>query len=182
MSDVEFLPFTKIPRLKRTICITEKIDGTNACVRVLEDGRVLAQSRSRFITPGDDNFGFAAWVKANEDALRTGLGFGAHFGEWWGAGIQRRYGLVEKRFSLFNTARWTAESTPNCCSVVPVLYLGEWSQDAIEQTIGMLRTGGSRAAPGFMSPEGIVVFHAASGGLYKVTLDNDGVAKSQVAA
>ncbi|KKK96424.1 hypothetical protein LCGC14_2662910, partial [marine sediment metagenome] len=34
------------------------------------------------------------------------LGVGTHHGEWWGSGIQRRYNLDEKRFSLFNTGRW----------------------------------------------------------------------------
>ena len=31
---------------------------------------------------------------------------GRHFGEWWGSGIQRGYGLDEKTFSLFNAYRW----------------------------------------------------------------------------
>lgn len=40
---------------------------------------------------------------------------------------------------------------------------------ALEQ----LRTRGSVAAPGFMKPEGVVVFHTASQQLFKVTLEND---------
>ncbi|MCJ7726507.1 MAG: hypothetical protein MUP76_09000, partial [Acidimicrobiia bacterium] len=47
---------------------------------------------SRWITPEVDNYGFARWVKDHEEELRTGLGAGLHFGEWWGQGIQRRYG------------------------------------------------------------------------------------------
>jgi hypothetical protein len=84
--------------------------------------RTPRRSRSRWITPDDDNFGFAAWVEANRDELLT-LGPGRHFGEWWGSGIQRGYGLPkgEKRFSLFNVSRW-GESRPACCHVVPVLY------------------------------------------------------------
>ena len=107
----EFVAFPKIPRLVRDIIITEKIDGTNASVYVGEDGQVMAGSRSRWITPTDDNFGFAKWVAANADELRTGLGIGTHYGEWWGAGVQRKYGLTEKRFSLFNVSRW-AETRP----------------------------------------------------------------------
>lgn len=174
----DFVPFPKIPRFKRSIVITEKIDGTNASITVLENGTVLAGSRTRWITPEKDNAGFARWVKENEDVLRTGLGFGTHFGEWWGQGIQRRYGLNEKRFSLFNTARWHAEIPP-LCSVVPVLYAGDWSQDAIETALKKLRTGGSVAAPGFMNPEGIVVFHSASRTMHKVTLENDDVPKGK---
>jgi hypothetical protein len=173
MTTAEFIPFAKIPRLKRGIVVTEKIDGTNACVRVLEDGVVLAQSRNRFITPENDNDGFAAWVKSHEEELRVGLGIGAHFGEWWGAGIQRRYGLTEKRFALFNTARWTDDVRPACCGVVPVLYAGPFDQAAIDDCVEGLRKYGSVAAPGFPTPEGVVVFHSSSGTLFKLTLEAD---------
>lgn len=108
MSELAFTPFPKISRLQKDMVVTEKIDGTNAAIGVTEDGVVYAQSRKQLITPEKDNAGFAAWVAAHEDALREGLGPGVHFGEWWGSGIQRGYGLPqgEKRFSLFNTGRW----------------------------------------------------------------------------
>jgi hypothetical protein len=101
----EFQEFPKMPRRSRDVVITEKIDGTNACVFIGEDGEFLAGSRTRWITPEDDNFGFSRWAHENKDDLLT-LGPGRHFGEWWGSGIQRKYGLTEKRFSLFNTSRW----------------------------------------------------------------------------
>ena len=170
---MQFEPFPKIPRLNRTVIVTEKIDGTNAQIYVGEDGRVIAGSRKRWITPEADNFGFAKWVKEHEDELRTGLGIGTHYGEWWGAGIQRRYGLVEKRFSLFNVSRWTDDVRPACCHVVPTLAIDTRLHVAVWKALGTLRYEGSRAAPGFMKPEGIVVFHSASGSLYKVTLEND---------
>ena len=52
-------------------------------------------------------FGFARWVETNRERLITLLGPGLHFGEWWGSGIQRGYGLTkgDKRFSLFNVER-----------------------------------------------------------------------------
>jgi len=169
----EFKPFDSIPRLSKTIVISEKIDGTNACIHVSDDGMtVTAGSRSRWITPGDDNFGFARWVHDHTDELR-GLGPGYHYGEWWGAGIQRRYGLQEKRFSLFNAGRWETERPP-CCHVVPVLYRGPFSLSAVDDELGRLAAEGSRAAPGFMQPEGIVVYHEASRQLFKKTLDGDG--------
>lgn len=77
-----FEGFPAIPRLKRQCVITEKIDGTNAQICILEDNRIIAGSRTRWITPEDDNFGFARWVKEHEDELRL-LGPGSHFGEWW---------------------------------------------------------------------------------------------------
>jgi len=174
MNDLpEFRKFGSIPRLKRGCVITEKIDGTNAQVHVTEDGRVLAGSRNRWLTVDDDNFGFAQWVQDNADQLRTTLGPGSHYGEWWGSGIQRRYGLAEKRFSLFNVGRWTGRME-GCCHVVPVLYSGEFSVQAVDNALLDLDEFGSMAAPGFRDPEGIVVRLSASGHLYKVTLDGDG--------
>jgi hypothetical protein len=176
----EFVPFPKIARLSREVVITEKIDGTNAQVHVTEAGEVLAGSRTRWITPQADNYGFAAWVEAHRADLLA-LGPGSHFGEWWGQGIQRRYGLTEKRFSLFNVHRWGDGSDtprPPCCHVVPVLYRGPFHTTAVEGALHDLRAAGSVAAPGFMQPEGVVVFHAASGALFKKTLDKDEVPKA----
>jgi len=166
-----FIPFPKIPRLKRGCIITEKIDGTNAQVVVGEDGSVRAGSRKRWITPDNDNFGFATWVKQHEDELRD-LGPGQHFGEWWGLGIQRGYELSERRFSLFNSGRWSSER-PTCCHVVPVLYAGDFSTNTVDWVMDTLKETGSQAAPGFMKPEGIIVFMTAARHLYKVLAEND---------
>jgi hypothetical protein len=181
-----FDAFKSIPRLFRDMVVTEKIDGTNAQVHVLEDGTVLAGSRNRYITPDADNFGFASWVKAHEEELREGLGAGRHFGEWWGSGIQRGYGLTngEKRFSLFNVGRYSATDAANfdyrcveipCCYVVPVLDRYTFDTQRIKTVMDRLATEGSVASRGFTKPEGIIVFHAKSGQLFKYTLDkNDG--------
>ena len=127
----ELIEFPKIARLAREIIVTEKIDGSNGVVYVGEDGEVVAGSRSQWLI-GSDNFGFAKWVQEHADELRA-LGPGRHYGEWWGSGIQRGYGLPkgEKRFSLFNVARWSTEFAevpatprPACCYAVPVLYRG----------------------------------------------------------
>jgi hypothetical protein len=173
MEDPKFEGFGKIPRLKRTAVISEKIDGTNAQVYIGEDGQIRAGSRNRWLTLDSDNFGFARWVHENAAELAK-LGPGRHFGEWWGQGIQRRYGLDHKRFSLFQSTRWADDAIrPACCHVVPVLWVGEFNTDAVSTQIERLRTFGSVAAPGFMQPEGVVVFHTASGGLSKVTLEAD---------
>jgi hypothetical protein len=174
---IPFEPFPKIPRYARGVTITEKLDGTNASIYIDDEGRFLVGSRTRWITPGKltDNYGFAAWALENKDELMK-LGHGHHFGEWWGVGIQRQYGLGHRRFSLFNTARWSRPEAvlPACCSVVPVLYSGDMAGASVSDTIDMLRRGGSVAAPGFMDPEGIVVFHHAAKAMFKVTLDGDG--------
>ena len=170
-----FDPFPKMPRLSREIIVTEKIDGTNAQIYIDDDGDILAGGRTRWITSEDDNFGFAAWVEDNEKQLRD-LGPGRHFGEWWGMGIQRKYGMAERRFSLFNVSRWQDER-PDCCHVVPVLYRGLFETPAIEGCLSMLRTSGSVAAPGFMKPEGFIVFHVAGNVGFKKTVEKDEIPK-----
>jgi RNA ligase len=187
----EFQEFPKMARWTREIIITEKIDGTNGAVLIeateghessaalwQRDGiSVYAQSRSRLITPAEDNFGFARWVQENAEELASGLGVGRHFGEWWGAGIQRRYGLAEKRFSLFNVSRW-GDSPPALCHVVPLLYRGMMAPGLMESAVSALAISGSIAAPGFMDPEGVVLFHVAANVGFKKTIKKDDAPKS----
>lgn len=195
---MEFVEFPKMARLSREVVITEKIDGTNSSITIqnvaletdLSDPNIVVNngdytmrvgSRTRWIVPGDDNHGFARWVKENSECL-FGLGEGTHFGEWWGSGIQRGYGLSkgEKRFSLFNTTRWTDDVRPKCCSIVPELYRGNFTTDAVERALENLRLGGSMAAPGFKRPEGIVIFHTAGNVGFKKTLEKDEIPKSLI--
>ena len=192
---MEFIKFNKIPRLNRDIVITEKIDGTNSQVfidykdkqitnsyvepvAIVGDFVLWAGSRNRYLTIDNDNFGFAKCVKMNAEEL-VQLGTGLHFGEWWGQGIQRNYGLKEKRFSLFNVHKW-GENRPECCHIVPVLYEGEFDTDIINYRVKVLLDTGSVVAPGFMNPEGIIIFHTAGNYLFKVTCENDGVPKGMV--
>lgn len=173
---MDFAGFPKIARLSREVIVTEKIDGTNAQILIGEDGSIRAGSRNRYLTLEDDGFGFARWVKEHEDELRE-LGPGRHFGEWWGSGIQRRYGLNEKRLSLFNVSRWEHER-PACCHVVPVLWRGIFNTAAIDACLEDLRVNGSSAAPGFMKPEGIIAFHVAGNVGFKKALEKDDAPKS----
>jgi hypothetical protein len=205
-----FEEFPKIGRLKRDMVITEKIDGTNAQVHIVAlaelslaesdalrpkaiaysptaDLVMLAGSRNRYITPTDDNFGFAKWVQAHAEELWA-LGEGRHYGEWWGSGVQRGYGLTngEKRFSLFNVNRWQSEGNgtprPACCSVVPVLKRWTFDTTVIDEVLADLAANGSQAAPGFMKPEGIVVFQAATRTMFKRTIEKDDEPKGKTAA
>ena len=170
---MDFVGFPKIYRVSRDCIVTEKIDGTNAQIYITEDGQMFTGSRTRWITPTDDNMGFALWALMNKDELMK-LGPGHHFGEWWGKGIQRNYGLKEKRFSLFNTTRWSGNpERPSCCFVVPILYEGLFDTIMIEGCIKELREKGSVAAPGFMQPEGIVCFHIQGNFMLKKTLEKD---------
>lgn len=205
----EFKEFPKMSRLSRECIISEKIDGTNASINIISevtdpepdetniiakvDGfNIRAGSRTKWITPKDDNYGFANWVLKNAKEL-VKLGEGTHFGEYWGQGIQRKYGLNEKRFSLFNTIHWclngaTPQQTnssggmqkelPKCVGLVPVLYKGIFTTQAVEGALENLKKNGSVAAPGFMNPEGVVVFHIAAGIGFKKTLEKDEMPKS----
>ena len=177
---------------------------------------VSAGSRTRFLSPegtrftsddegppkavkGTDNFGFAAWVRDNAKELVVGLGPGVHYGEWWGKGIQRNYGLDERRFSLFNVGRWVPiadmtdeaglagyDPAPSCCHVVPVLHRGPFAEytcggmtgwgiytDGVSIAMQMLQDDGSYAAPGFMEPEGIIIYHEAARQMFKKTFKHD---------
>lgn len=216
---IDFAPFPKMSRLSRECVISEKIDGSNAQVVIIprvdfpgcmsdiktiaisQDTQhvMLVGSRTRWIRPkvagekgGDpDNYGFAAWCKENADELFK-LGPGRHFGEWYGSGINRAYGLTngERRFALFNTSRWApfcsgcgvkeadGMTAVDCCRVVPMIYRGLFNDTVVNSSLDLLRSAGSVAAPGFMRPEGIVIYHIASGTFFKKTLERDEAPKS----
>lgn len=213
-----FERFPSLTRFSQGWSISEKIDGTNAQIYIADiyhvpykDGEepdkyslgtiddrlhLFAGSRTRIITPDTDNHGFARWARDNAEMLIRTLGEGRHFGEWWGQGIQRGYGLQEKRFSLFNTLRWKQKELPEGLYVVPLVeftpFIGEgvFTGDArffnkvdneylsnpgfyAEKALEVLQEQGSVASPGFMDPEGIVMFHRASGVAFKKTFDYD---------
>lgn len=176
MDNLEFFKFPSISRLSRDCIVTEKIDGTNSQIVINEDGTVNAGSRNRYLSLDKDNFGFASWVEQNKTELLK-LGPGRHFGEWWGLGIQRGYGLFERRFSLFHAQG--IKELPKCVSIVPVLYEGPFDTHNIARVLEMLKMEGSCAVPGFMNPEGIVIFHTASRTLFKKTIENDEKGKNE---
>jgi len=173
---MEFTAFPKIPRLNRNCVITEKIDGTNAQIVLNEDGTFLAGSRNRYLTPEADNFGFAKWVRDNIEEIRK-LGVGRFYGEWYGAGIQRGYGLTEKRFALFPTRPIVA--LPDCMRFVPTLYEGLFSTATVAGIVEGLRATGSVLVPGYPNPEGVIVYHQASKQVFKVTCEDDQKAKGE---
>jgi hypothetical protein len=170
---MDFKGFSKISRLTRECVVTEKIDGTNGVIYIGENGEFLVGNRTRWITAQDDNYGFAKWCELNKEELSK-LGVGFHYGEWWGQGIQRNYGLQEKRFSLFNTKIWTDDNVrPKCCSVVPVLYEGMFDTFLIDGIIKTMKEQGSIAVKGFMKPEGVVIYHKTLNGYFKKTIEKD---------
>lgn len=206
---LEFESWGKTPRWSNEVMtITEKIDGTNACIVILplEEGfydniergeaklvydivrgcNVLfaTQSRKKFIFPGkqSDNAGFAAWAWDNAVDIVADLGFGKHYGEWWGRGIQRGYGLDTKRFSLFNPWRYSEDGdrlfTVKEMETVPILCSGDAGDERVHQMLDFLKEYGSVAAPGYMNPEGVIVSYKLAQRSYKAFVNDDGVPKS----
>lgn len=152
---------------------------------------VAAQSRKRLISPQDDNYGFARWVHENAHALVEVLGEGRHFGEWWGSGIQRGYGLKngEKYFSLFNVSRWNEKDedidqllphgkaelakVPQL-RTVPLLATTEtFDTEHVNWILSLLESEGSQAVDHHWDAEGVIVYHTASGQVYKAFCNDD---------
>ena len=195
---MDFTGFGKIPRLKSSMVVTEKLDGTNAQIYITNDAiehrlndwnpqiepncvlskgglSLFVGSRKRWITPDDDNYGFARWVSEHGTELIDFLGEGKHFGEWWGQGIQRRYDMTEKKFSLFNVNRFGKgrQELPDFLDVVPTLASGNLESGEIDQIMSDLKSSGSIAAPGFMNPEGIIVWNCKARQYFKSTFEHD---------
>lgn len=101
--------FDKVPLPVVDYVGTVKLHGSNASVRFTPDGEIVAQSRTRVLSVGDDNFGFAAFVEKNKSLFK-------HFrdiipeneftiyGEWCGGNIQPKVALeqLEKHFVIFS--------------------------------------------------------------------------------
>lgn len=202
---MEFKSWPSIPRMsKERAIVTEKLDGSNSAVRIrpfdIDEDRtdqidtvsidgvqytLWAQSRKRLLQPvkEKDNFGFARWVYDNAVELVKILGPGDHYGEWWGSGIQRGYGLSEKRFSLFNAPRWVELIKPDKATTeipnlytVPLLFTGQFYDLNVGELRKDLIDNGSKAVTGFRS-EGMVVYLREVNASYKVLLENDDIHK-----
>lgn len=182
LQTIEFTKFPKIPRLNRLMVITEKIDGTNASIFIPENPNepILAGKRTGWCGLGkEDNFGFNNFVQGHADAFRK-FKPGHYFGEWYGVGIQRGYNMTERKFALFNPKVEIPEELRHIVHHTTVLAQGPFNTDAIETALELLRQSGSLTVPGFMKPEGIVVYHVAANCMFKVMLENDDAPKSKM--
>ena len=165
---MEHIKFPKIERVDRArIVITQKLDGTNAQIYIeytcecfdhhCPFAVVKAGSRNRWLTPEDDNHGFAAWVEENREDLIKLLGPGRHYGEWCGPGIQRGEGLKEKTFVSFNPRHCGTAYEALNIKTVPVLYQGRYTESLLPSIKAFLEATGSCLVPGYMRVEGIVI-------------------------
>jgi hypothetical protein len=121
---MEFQPWPKIPslatylatateedlnELNQPLTLSVKIHGTNAAFRT--DGKeIWCQSRTRIITPMNDNAGFAQWIEGHKSwildyyHMNDYCGVVTIFGEFAGRGIQKKVGVseMEKFFYIFH--------------------------------------------------------------------------------
>ena len=195
-----FQEFPKLTRFSHAWVVTEKIDGSNGQILIVPeinpealplvereplaivDGHyVYAGSRNRMLEASKtgDHMSFARFVQENAEEIVAKLGEGRHFGEWYGNGIgKRQYNLTEKRFALFNVGRWRGADLPERFDTVPLLFEGRVENFVLfDEILAALKEKGSSMAPGFMNPEGIVMFHGPSKTLFKRTYDYDEAGK-----
>lgn len=64
--------------------------------------------------------------------------------------------------------------------MVPVLWEGMFNTAWIDQQLTILKLNGSQASPGYMNPEGIVIYHKAGNVLFKKTIEKDSEWKGTV--
>lgn len=171
---MEFQAWPKIPRHTGfNVIISEKIDGTNACINVGKDLKIQSvQSRTRLIDIHNDNFGFANWVVANKEVLESFLGEGRHYGEWAGPGIQNNpLKLTQKTFFLFNTHRWEDKSRilhPQV-TVVDRLFIGTYYEGLFAEMMDNLW---SVRQIDDQLPEGIIIYWPQTRTMEKMTYAN----------
>jgi hypothetical protein len=141
-------------------------------------GEVFVGSRNRWINPGKetDNYGFAKWVLERKEEFMKALGPGRYFGEWYGKGIARGYGLDERKFAFFNVS---LPNIPEFCEKVPVLWQGMMEEMPLDLILEDLKAGGSKVNPEFKRPEGIMIYHEPSGMYYKKTYKGDQYGKER---
>jgi|SRR6185436_18167149 len=122
-----------------------KLHGNNAAIQIHSDDRVLAQSRTTELSPGNDLAGFAKWVEENASAWRNNASGLIVFGEWCGHGIQSGTALNnlhEKIFAVF-AARWLDDEDSLIVDPeelqellkgkdIPGMYILPWHNDPIE--------------------------------------------------
>lgn len=171
MSELNFKKFPKIARLESNVIITEKIDGTNGQIYKTVDGQILIGSRSQWLTIEKDNFGFAKWVKQYEKEWLKFLQPDQRiYGEWYGHGIQRGYGLKEKRFMIFNPVG----DLPNILNVERSTILYEGVLDYLGALLSWkswLINFGSKHVEGYNRPEGLIVYFKDNATLFKIIID-----------
>lgn len=181
------------------VIVTEKIDGTNACLFFYPNGEMFVQSRNRIITPDQDNAGFAKWAYRNQKDLFYIFGPGRHYGEWWGHKIGRTYDMTYNVFSVFNNGRfYKTEANSNDSmstrahemglgeeiSAVPHIFTGMYGSPEMDGAIDAFSGGMSLAALEYgieyPNPEGVCFYFREFDKVAKLVFAHPGKHKWEV--
>ena len=191
MSTASYPSFSSIERLENIYCvISEKIDGTNGLIEIQNKannsntGSMIVKfgSRNRYISFSDDNAGFANFFRHyekkfknmakeiiassyNEDSQTDEIPTENYplriYGEWFGKGIQRGYGLDDKYFmpfSSFYAEHMIKAGIPNI--MMPnIMYTGKFSLEVVDNCMNCLTSGSfHNLITNYDNPEGIVIY------------------------
>lgn len=105
-----------------------KLHGTNAAIAI-DKGEVKAQKRTSFITPENDNCGFAAWVNTLPNVGEIDEEW-IIYGEWAGPGIQKTdaVSMINKKhffvFSIYRVDTDVSYVTPHDIEAILVSLYG----------------------------------------------------------
>lgn len=167
--------YPKTGRISGPWLVTEKVDGTSACIAI-EPGpfgspAISFGSRNRWLTREADNHGFYAWAVAHSGWFMGHLGVGVHYGEWFGRGIQRGYGMTERRLALFDVERYQtrlahAVTNPGVITVPALLE----ARDG-DEGLGWLGHMAPTSTLGPVPMEGVVLRHRVTGAVFKHLFD-----------
>lgn len=142
------------PKPKLTFSGTVKLHGTNCGVMFdLAKDRVLAQSRERFLSPEEDNYGFCQWVESKDgleklaclracalEAVEPSVGLSSlHvFGEWCGPQVNGKTGIgqLPLRWVIFSVLATDVQGNELWLDVEPIARA--WAR---------VRSTGGEAAP-----------------------------------
>jgi RNA ligase len=132
-----------------------KAHGTNAAIVFNRDGSFYCQSRSRVITPTDDNDGFAKWAYNNIDAITATISrqlifhfsesdpFSfdsiAVYGEWCGQGIQSGTAInqLPRMFLVFQLSRIDQGCELEAAPRYKEKWNGQWLDAFCNSEIGL---------------------------------------------
>lgn len=173
--------FPKYPKTLRyenlRVVITEKIDGTNGLIEISPDG-VRFGSRNCYLNEHKDNYGFFNFFSQFENRIMESFspeydGLVHIYGEWFGAGIQRTYGLKEKYFMPFSPYWANTLIEVGVPNIVPPyqFYAGKMDSVREEMAFQTLKEEGSQLVPGWKRPEGIIIHYLDNNLKIKRTLD-----------
>jgi len=170
--ELKYPSFPSIERIENIRCfINEKIDGTNGMIEITKDALRFG-SRNTYLSSKEDNHGFYKFCKEyitypvsdiiirrlypnNPPTYPVRI-----YGEWFGKGIQRTYGLKARYFMPFNP--YHADALTYCgvpYIVYPAeLYSGKFSVSQLELCMDDLKLRGSKVIEDYMNPEGVVIY------------------------